>query len=466
MSGGTRNTTTGGIAGVEPLNTIPDSFTGPNGELRSNLRFQGFVDDWEVDFTDENLAVVRFECSDNTRLLMDQPIAPGNGLSLTMPVDQAVAQLLSQYPQFAGLTVQYRPAGTTIPTFTTAFATCATLTDRLTPTQGGAQQSLSVWDYLVEACNALGHNIRVENTTIVIQRIRAALGKNFPPRDGDPFTGRTWGGSQHLLRTFIWGRNCKAVTKKRKYARTCMNVEVRSYDPLGKVTRVARYPVGLTNAKGTTGQNSGPNASTNRLVHALPGDGRQETKYTVYPVAGVTDQTTLNNIAQAYYEGINRSELGVTIHTRDLASYGGDSTDPDVLDIFAGDHIEYLTERFGNSTPDEDIFPSTDLAVLEDTLLQAALAHEYLTDTAGFDPAFVTAYCAAYASIGFQTTFVVKKFEISGSIEDEGGIDINIEAVNMVEARVDLPGMGDQSDAALGAGGTAPPQGQNQPVGP
>ena len=453
MDGATRQTTTGSVQSSEPLNVIPDGFTGPSGEQRSNLRFQGFVDEWEVDFSDENLAIVRFKCSDNTRLLMDQPISPGDGVSTTVPIDQAVAQLLAKYPQFVGLTVEYRPTGVTIPVFGKAFADCSQLADRVTPTQGGAAQSLSVWDYLVEVCGALGHNIRVENTTIVIQRIRAALGKNFPSRDGDPFTGRTWGGSNHLLRTFIWGRNCKGGTKRRKYARTGMNVECRSYDPAGKVTRVARYPPGL-------GKGSG-NSSTNRLVHALPGDGRQETKYTVYPVPGVTDQTTLNQIAQAYFEGLNRAEVGVSVHTRDLASYGGDASDPDVLDMFAGDRFEYLTERFDTST---DGYPGTDLAQIEDTLLQVSKAHDYLVGL-GFDPGLVTAYCAAYANLGFQTTFIAKTLSFSGSIEDEGGIDIHIDGVNMVEARVDIPGSIDQDDAALGARGTAPATKTNQPSG-
>ena len=81
----------------------------------------------------------------------------------------------------------------------------------------------------------------------------------------------------------------------------------------------------------------------------------------------------------------------------------------------------------------------------------------------GFDPAFVNAYLACYTANGYQTTFVVKKVDLSGDIEN--GITISIEGANMVEARVDAPGVGDVDDAALGASGTAPATTQNQPVG-
>jgi hypothetical protein len=438
-----------------PLNVIPDGFTGPLGEQRTNLRFQGFVDEWEVTFNDQGLAVVNFMCSDNTRLLIDQAMPPGLRLDTTKPVDLAVAQLLAQFPQFAGLTVQYRPAQVTVPVLGSAFSQGAQVTGGLPASQGGASQTLSVWDYLVEAANSFGHNIRVEGTNVVIQRIRAAVGKNSPPRYDDPFQGRTWGGQEHLLRTFVWGRNCKVVGRKRNYARTDVNVEVRAFSPEAKTTLIARYPP-FANAQGLGGQASGPNASTNRIVHALPGDGKQETKYTVFPVPGVVDQATLNNISQAYYEGLNRGMLNLTVKTKDLASYAGSAVDPDVLDMLAGDRFEFLAERFDDSTPD---YPASSLAVIENDMLQANPGDLL----AGFDPDFVMKYLATYKLAAYQTTFVVHHVDVSGDLKE--GIEIDVEGRNMVEARLDAPGVADGSDAALGAQGTAAPATQNQPSG-
>jgi hypothetical protein len=461
ISGATRQVSYSGSAQTaEPLNVIPDGFTGPQGEQRSNLRFQGFVDEWTVTFDPEALASVSFKCSDNTRLFLDQPMPPGLRISSTIPIDQAVAQLLAQFPQFGGIVVQYEPAGTTIPMLGPVFIDAGQMPDGLQATNGGAKQTLSVWDYLVEVATCLGHNIRVEGTTVVIQRIRAALGKNFPPRYDDPFTGRTWGGSNHPLRTFIHGQNCKRVDKHRKYARTTQNIEVRCFNPLTKSTMIARFPP-FTNSQGLGGQASGPNASTNRMVHALPGDGRQETKYTVYPVAGVGDQATLQNIAQAYYEGMNRAELGLSIHTKDMASFAGDNSDPDVLDLEAGDHFEFLTQRFDLSLTDPI---ASDIGNLENELLQTSAAANLLVQL-GFDPMFAQQYAATYAASGYQTTFVLKKADIMGDIADEAGIEVHLEGANMVEARFDAPGVADFADATLGAAGTSSPTAQNQPQG-
>jgi hypothetical protein len=461
VGGATRQTTVGGTPGSEPMNVIPDTFTGPLGEARSNSRFQGFVDEWEQDWNDNGIAMVRLKCTDNTRLFMDQPMPPGLRLDGTKPIDQAIAQLLANFPQFAGLTVTYQPAGVTPPTLGPVFADSAQMPDGLSPTQGGAKQTLSVWDYLVEMATCVGHNIRVEGTTLVIQRVRAAVGRAFPPRYNDPFQGRSWGGTSHPLRTFIWGRNAKKAGRIKRMTRATVNVEVRSFNPLTKTTMISRFPP-FANSKGIGGQASGPNASTNRLVHSLPGDGRQETKYTVFPVPGVADQATLQVIAQAYYEGLNRAECGVRITTRDLASFAGDNTDPDVLDMFAGDKFEYLIEKFDGSTGDVSDVGSS-LAVLENALLQAGAAYSALVDQ-GYDPAFATAYAQTYAAVGYQTVFVLRKMDVQGSIDE--GITTMLEGANAIEARVDAPGVADYADPALLAGGTSSPSAAGQPGGP
>jgi hypothetical protein len=462
MAGATRQAAAGAGIQNEPLNIVPDGFVGPEGQQRSNLRFQGFVDEWNIDGDEDKLTMVHLTCTDNTRLMIDQPMPPGLRASTTLPVDQAVAQLLANFPQFAGLTVEYRPALPMTPILGPAFGDFAQLPDGLQASHGGGEhQTISVWDYLVELANCIGHNIRVEGTTVVIQRVRAAVGKNFPARSDDPFTGRTWGGSNHPLRTFIQGWNCKAFKKGRRYARTDTNVEVRSFNPHTKSTMIARFPP-FANSQGIGGSSGNPNASTNRIVHALPGDGRQETKYTVFPVPGVTDQATLQNLAQAYYEGINRSALMVNVHTKDLASFGGDWTDPDVLDMLAGDRFEYLASFFNPNASDGIVM--NDLAIIEDALLQSTVGYARLTE-AGFDSAFIAAYLATYAATGFQTTYVVKVINVSGDVSDEAGIEIEIEGLNMIEARIDAPGVADFADSTLGSQGTTAPTGTSQPQG-
>ena len=62
---------------ADPANMIPDTWVDAQGNLRTNLRFQGWVDDWSYDFSDTATALVHMKCVDNTRLFLDQEMPPG-----------------------------------------------------------------------------------------------------------------------------------------------------------------------------------------------------------------------------------------------------------------------------------------------------------------------------------------------------------------------------------------------------
>jgi hypothetical protein len=447
IQGQTRTTTRGQSVINEPLHVVPDTWTDANGVTRSNLRFQGFVDDVEgPEVVDDAISVVHFKCTDNTRILQDQDLPPGLHFDATKPVDAATAQLLANFEQFAGFTVEYRPAvgAGNIPVLGMVLSDTAITALGVPAGKGGGadQKAPSIWDYLTELMLDIGHSIRVEGTNIIIQRVRTATSSNFAPRIGDPFKGQTWDGQLHPLRTFILGRNVKKVVPRRRFATANQNVEVRSYDPLHKKPLVARYPIN----------------QTKRLVHAMPGDGRTETKYRVIPVPGVKDQATLQDIAQHYYEGLNRAELGVSITTRDLASYGGTNADPDVLDLLAGDHVNYLIEKFDAATDPRN----TSLAQLENVTLQSSLAKTHLEDL-GYDSDFALAYSSAYASESCPTLYVVRAVGHHWDVDQ--GLSIEIDVVNAIIARIDAVGVADESDAMLGAAGSTPGTTQTQPAG-
>lgn len=50
---------------VEPLNLIPDEYIDSTGQQRTNLRFEGFVDSWDVEWGDDDEPVLVLECRDN-----------------------------------------------------------------------------------------------------------------------------------------------------------------------------------------------------------------------------------------------------------------------------------------------------------------------------------------------------------------------------------------------------------------
>jgi hypothetical protein len=435
VAGQTVNAPNGQSQDATPVNMIPDTWVDANGNTRSNKRFSGWVDDWDYDWSSEGTALVHLKCVDNTRLLLDQEMPPQLAIDVTKPLDQAVAQLLTNFPQMQGLSIEYRPAVDpgSIPILKTSMGPTAYRPDLGGPTasKGGGTSGtnkLSVWDYLVEIMLLVGHNCRVEDTTIIIQRVRTATGKGFPPRWDDPFTGYTWADGQvHPFRTLVWGRNLKAVHCGRKYTRTARkNVEVRCWSVQQKQTLVARHPP-LLGPQAT----SGPTTANKRAVSTLPGNGGSTNKYVVYTVSGITDLTTLQMVAQHYYEGLNRGELAVKLTTRNPASYGGDNSDPDLLDLLAGDRIEYLVDRVDLSQPTA---VQSSIGELESAATQQSAAQQQLT-ALGFDAQFVAAYLKVFSSRSFQTQFVTKSVVLGWDVDK--GVDIEVNGVNFVEVALD-----------------------------
>jgi hypothetical protein len=62
------------------------------------------------------------------------------------------------------------------------------------------------------------------------------------------------------------------------------------------------------------------------------------------PVSGITDTARLTRIAKGIYEEVSRGEIGGSVETKALASWGGDNLDPDLLRLKPGDAVEMVTD--------------------------------------------------------------------------------------------------------------------------
>lgn len=436
--GEVRASYSGSTTDGEPLSVVPDTYLDAQGRQRTNLRFQGWVDTWKIEVPEGETPMVRIECRDNSALLFDQELPPKLTVDATLPLDQSVATLLSNFPQFEGLAVEYRPAGVTPPTMKDALSKTA-YPPKLGPTMskgGGAAESqkVSVMDYLADVCGALGHNVHVEGLTVVIQSARNIY-KPAQAREDDPFQGRTVGGVFFPNRLFIYGRNVLDYEVERAFARVVpKTIEVRSYNTLRKNVIAIRFPADV-------------------VSNVNPGDGYSERKVEVVKISGVADAKTLRLVAQSVYETLGRNELGVRIKTKNLQSFGGLNTDPDILDMRFGDSVELLVNR----ADEEDGNTFTDV---EKTLLIQANARKFM-QRAGYSGPFADAYAKAFSNAGFQTAFVVRAFTCDWSDE---GIALEIHAVNYIEVRnnQELPnGEGPSGVDTAGASQTS----QTQPAG-
>jgi hypothetical protein len=427
----------GGGAAI-PLNVIPDNFIAPDGQERSNLRFQGWVDEWEVELADGAEPIVRMRCTDNTRLLAENDAPPQLHFNATLPIDQGFAEYLANFPQFLGLVVEYRPRELDPPVPGDKMPpTAKAKKEGAGPAAGAGQGKLSVWDFLTDIARAVGHNVRMEGRIIVIERARTLFSGQFV-RSTDPFKGRVLPSGRELLRrTFIYGRNVSEVNFRRKYAKHgSTNIEVRCYSGRLKKTLIARHP-----------------QKDERQDRPLPGNANDQ-KWLIVPVFGVDDEATLRAIAQDYYESLGRNELEVTFVTRNLASFGGDNSDPDCLDVVAGDPVDVLINR------DEPPGAST---VTETEDSRAVRAVRMLVDL-GFDEEFAEGYALALANQGFPQTYFVRAMVVDWDAGEEGGesggVTLRFELVNYIEIRSDakLPA-GEEPTAeevADGTTGTSP----------
>lgn len=402
----------------ETLNMVPDTYLDDNGDQRSNRRFEGWVDTWSVEW-DDGEPMVRLECRDNTSLLIDRECPQKLVLDMSKPIDQAIATYLSNFSQYGGLTVEYRPAGEPVPILKNVLSKTA-YHPNLGPqpskaggaASGGAStaQKLSVWDYLTDVCASIGHMIRLEDTNLIIQRARSYIAEGFG-RPDDPFQSRVLpGGERVYARRMIWGRNVLSMKMARSFAKAApLNIEVRCYVPGRKNVIVARFP-----------------SKTDAVEDAKPGDGTPDEKWTVYRVSGVKDQATLEHVAQGIYEQLVRNELSVQIKTHSLASFGGDNADPDLLDLKAGDSLEVLVNR-------DDVEVNT-MTHIETLLLMQERAETFMRQL-GYDGKFASAYAKAYTNSGFQTVFRVKSLAVSWDAED--GVSLDVQAINYLEVRMD-----------------------------
>lgn len=424
IAGETRET---GKGRSEPLNVLPLDYVDGFGRQRTNLRFQGWVDSWDVSYPADGHPVVKLECRDNTTLLIDTQCPPMLTINPKKPLDQAFADYLAFFPQFAGLQVRYLPVGETAPIYRDVIAKTA-----FKPWLGpAASAGISVWDYFTDMAGALGHMVRFEGSTVLIQRSRTIYGQQFPRRADDPFQGRQLAGSGRAVpfRLFVYGRNVAEWNMKRKYTVAGpTTIEVISYDPAKKRKLVVRYPF-----------------KKERLERGLPGFVMSDEKIQVFNVSsqGITDEKTLRVVAQNIYEQLGRNEIEVTIKTKDLGSFGGNLLDPDLLDCKAGDTVQFEVAR------DEETAAVNTASAIEHADATSQSAFEYIKRF-GYSDDFAKAYAQAVKNRLIQPYFRVKRMDFDWSFEQ--GVDVAITGINYLEVRGDALPSGEEQGPAGGAG--------------
>jgi hypothetical protein len=428
----------------EPLNCLADTYVDSNGMQRTNSRFIGWADKWVVEWMGNSEPMIHIDARDNTQLLIEQDAPAKAVINMNKPLDQAVAGYLANFNQFQGMSVQFLPTTDTPPTLSTATGGGNLLSQtafrpQLGPNvaHGGQAGKLSVWDYLTQICGMVGCSIRVDGTTLIIQRPRSLVSPLAGARADDPYQARTINGVTYPYRTFIYGRNVKELHINRNYTKNVpKNIEVRSYDTDSKTVQVARNrPDGSSS---TAAQGVSPTA--------IPGSAQPVNTWTEFRVAGVKDPITLQNIAQSVYVQRGTKELTVEIKTDNQASFGGGNQDPDILDMKFGDTFEVLIAQDATSEVNTPMF-------VEAQLQSASLTSSFFMNL-GFAPDFAAAYAKAYTNVGLPTLFRLKQMKVTW--EYNTGLSINVAGISYIVVREDRSLPAGQEPGTTSPSATAP----------
>jgi hypothetical protein len=398
-----------------PLNLIPLTYKDGMGRQRTNLRFVGWVDDWQVNWLDGQ-ATVELKCRDSSSLLIDTEAPQYVGLRPDLPINKAIAEYLAIFPQFAGTTVQYLPKHTPIPSYNSASAKSSYRPIFGPPSIMGGK--MSVLDYITDIVAHLGLIARFDaiTSTIIVQPSRSLYGENFRYREDDPYRGRITSVGKRFLpyRMFIFGRNVAEMTIKRNFTVAApTTIELVSYSTRTKRRLAVRYPAD----------------PKDRLERGLPGTILPDEKIQVFNYDGIENKDTLYAVAQNIYEQLGRNEIELSLKTRDLASYGGWRLDPDLLDCKAGDTIMFEV------TSDTETGELNVVSAIENVLKSPESAETYLRTLGYTDDKFIKAFAIARENSLTQPFFRVRHIDFDWTIEN--GIDISVTAVNYIEVRGD-----------------------------
>lgn len=327
----------------------------------------GTVDEWHVDHT-ESGSEVSIKGRDMRGILLDTKLGTTPELAqaildlldLSAPINEVILQLLGFNPFFDQFTVVVNPEDWPN-AFVPAPSSAAAVPRHRKGAKGnksggranqkGSGSDQSFWDLIVRLCFLVGAIPYFQGTEI---RIRPARSLYDQKRGGiDPTIPTPFEGGQQRsfdaiarkslepalsVRRFVYGRDVQSFSFDRKFGGGQRPQHIRV--------------IGVDDSSASRGQErlveaiwppiSAPERS--KRTRVAPSSKKTMQEIVNIPIAGIRDFDQLLTIARNVYEEIGRGEVGGSIETKNLASFGGNNQDPDALRIKPGDAVEFLVD--------------------------------------------------------------------------------------------------------------------------
>jgi hypothetical protein len=329
------------------------------GVRQDTLLLVGNIDVWKVDHSDHG-SEVTMEGRDLRGILLDSPLNPAvlEQLELHEDIVAVVQQILEFHPLGEQFTVEVNAAewpDQTIPSPLSAGLIPRHRRGARGTRRGGrgnaagASQQLNYWDAIVRFCYLVGAIPYFRGTKLWIRPTRSIFDQEragFDPAIATPFLPdqpREVGGVQFSVRRLVYGRDVEKLHFERKFAgharpKTVRCVAINQSDANrgleGPVVE-GRWPLPETSQRGRGAR-----------THTVAAGGQQSQEDVInIAVPGVADPARLQEIARNIFEEIGRNEMGGSVETKNLASFGGDNQDPDLLRLRPGDGVEFYVDR-------------------------------------------------------------------------------------------------------------------------
>jgi hypothetical protein len=192
---------------------------------------------------------------------------------------------------------------------------------------GGAE--ISYWDLITQYCSLVGGIPHFVGTVLWIRPAHSIFKRVLDETVPTPFAGaepRQVGAEQLRVRRLVYGRDLDNLEFERSFGG--QNV------PLIKAVSIDDTKRGKEKL----------------LIAQWPPKGSEAAKLKAdnevlrIPVPGVKSLEQLEQVARELYEEIGRGEIGGKASTKNLASFGGDNSDPDMLRLRPTAAVQFLVD--------------------------------------------------------------------------------------------------------------------------
>ena len=417
----------------------------------------GVADTAFVEHT-ESGSYVELEGRDLRGLLSDSkaPAAMFSNLDLRKDIGNVVSQILGQHPfgPYFQAILRYSsdawPDGKLPSPYASGDATRVQLgaDGKGSTASTSASDEVSFWDLIVNYCYVCGvvpYFTTTRDANAESRLLLRPLRTFYQQEDvNTAFFGgiprQTEDGRLINVRELAYGRDVSQLSFERKFQGAkgrgirvvCLNTssKQRGTQKLLEVTR----PEGLVILKKKKAKDKLIGATKDQIPDIQAGNigpigNIGYTDIQTIVVNGVTSKRQLELVADAIYEEIGRGELSGSCETRNLASFGGSSADPDLIFLRPGDAI-----RIG-------VNPAVALGITgtySDTTANEATLTKYYTDQGFPSPvASALAQSAVRGTPAAQPYFRVNNVKMTWS--NQNGLKIAFDFQNYVESGRQLP---------------------------